>query len=117
MANVGIATSATNRLNGTVLTGGTITPAFQLSGHSLVGLIFDGTMVAGTLTFQVSDMLSGTYYDLKDDGGSNIAVGPVSGSFAVSSVTLAPLVAYDYVKIKFSSAQTNGGNVILITKA
>ena len=126
MANVTIRDNAVGQIVGTVFTSGTVAAlangtvlgnGFDFSGHSLVGLAFQGTMVAGTMTFQVAIDDSGPYMDLKDSAGANVAIGPVSGQFAVSAVALAPLLAYNHVRVVFSSAQTNGGIVTFITKA
>lgn len=125
--NIAIAASQINQIVGTVLTSGTIAAPldsngtlayFDTQGHTLMGLVFAGTMVAGTITVQVSSAATtGSWYTLKDKDGANIGFGPLSGEFALSTVDLAPLISYDRVRFVLSSAQTNGGQIILITKA
>ena len=106
---VQIVGSRPNLMHGTILAGGTITAPIDLSEYSLVGLIAETTMTLGTLTFRVSSTgEGGTFVDLKDDAGAAIEVGPVSGTFAVSTVALAPLIAYRYVQVKTSVAQASG---------
>lgn len=96
---------------GTILPTATLSSELDLAGASAVGLIVTTSMTLGTLGFMVSDKpdaQSGVYRDLKGSDGANVAVGPVSGTFAVSGAVLAALKGYRYVRIKTSSAQASG---------
>lgn len=99
--------SRPNLLHGTINAAGTLSNTIDLSEYSVTGLVVNSTMTLGTLTFQVG-WDNGTLYDLKDSNGAAVSVGPVSGTFAVSAIALAPLIPYRYVVVKTSVAQASG---------
>lgn len=90
---------------------GTLTGEIDLVGYSIVGLkVAGGSFANGTLGFMVSDKpdeKSGVYVDLKNADGSNVAIGAVSGQFAVSGEALKPLAPYRYVRVKSSVNQAS----------
>lgn len=85
-------------LHGTINAAGTLSEVIDKSDWDLAGLIVTSTMGLGTLNlFAGHD--GGTLYPITGSDGATLAIGPVSGTFAVSSVVLEPLRAYRYVAI------------------
>lgn len=113
---------AANLLTGTITATGTLTAEIDLMEYTLAGLIAATTMTNGTLSFQVSPTSDnstdgGAYVDVKGTDGSNVAYGPLSGTFALKGTDLEFLRPYRYVKIKTSVAQPTGLQFRLPVKA
>ena len=115
--------SATTPLyfNGTINAGGTLSNEIDLGDASYAGLIMTSTPVNGTITFQVAAFsdnhptLGSTvrYVDLYDDAGAIVSATLPSAKCAISSLIMAKVCGYRYVKIKTTPAQTNGLSFIM----
>lgn len=119
MSNVQIAGHYPGFVNGTILTNGTLSEEIPIMDFEMVGLHVGSGWVNGTIGFQVadkSDADGGTYVDLLASNGAAVAVGPVSGGFAISGDVLKPLAPYHYVKVKSSIAQ-DGAVIRIVLKA
>lgn len=98
-----------NQFNGTIVTGGTISNTIDLGDASNVaGMIFPGSVVYGSLTFQVSHLIGGPFVTVMDTDGTDFDLGPRSGGFAISSDDMSFLMPFRYLRVKTSVAQTNG---------
>lgn len=112
MTNVMITGSNYNVLQGTMPDNGTLTHEIDLAEYTLTGLICQTPgWLAGTLTFQVSDIPDaegGVFTDLYRDNAV-VAEAVPAGRFAVASdVLVRALAGYRYVKVKSSVSQTGG---------
>ncbi len=64
------------------------------------------TIVSGTLTFEVSNLVDGDYYTVKDkDASTDFAIAGSTGDCAIESNDLKVLAGYRYIKIISSTAQ------------
>jgi hypothetical protein len=103
---------------GTINAAGTLSSQIILGEKGIAGLIVTTAMVAGTLSFMVSDKSDeegGVYYDVKAPDGTNIGVGS-SGTFAVGANPMAYIESFQYVRVKTSVTQTNGLRFAIVTK-
>lgn len=81
-----------------------ITSAINLAGHILVGVIMPATWTAAGITFEVSDTEAGTYVDLYDTSGAELALS------AAASIYLAvdPVNFYgvNFLKVRSGTSAT-----------
>lgn len=111
-------------VQGTIAAGGTLTAEIDLGEWSVNGLISDTNLINSTLTFQVSafsdrdTVNTSRYVDVKNQDGTNLAIGPVSGAVGVrGDLVVQALAGYRYVKVKAALAQTNGVKFYLPVKS
>jgi len=82
------------------------TDAVDLRGYGLLGLIVPAVEQASNLQFTVSDTEDGDYLDLSNADGTAYTIVLPGGVAAISTVALAPLAAYRWVKIFTTVKQT-----------
>lgn len=115
---MGLQTPSYNQVLGTILATGTLSSQFDTQGYNLFGLITRTNSILGTLGFMVSDKSdedSGVYRALVGSNGAAVAIGPVTGQFAISSDVLSVLRGYRFIRVS-STAQTTGLALTLTMK-
>jgi len=80
--------------------------AVDLRGYGLLGLIVPALDQASDIQFAVADSEAGTYRTLCTAGGVAVTIALAGGAAAISTVALAPLAAYRWVKIHTTVEQT-----------
>ena len=83
-----------------------LTPAIDLEGYSISGLIIP-VLTSANLTFTVSETIAGTYFTVKDKDAAAFTIAAGTGSLAVSSVDLEALKGYRFIKIASSAGQVS----------
>ena len=91
---------------------GTESEIADLAGFAVLGLLIP-TIDAASLTFQVSNLSTGTFYTVKAKDLAVLTIASGTGALAIDSTVLDGLKGYRFVKIKASAAQ-NGGPRTLI---
>ena len=78
----------------------------DLAGYGLVGLIFPTAWTAASLSFQASDVSGGTFYNLRDDTGTEISVA-AAGSVAIGCDVDGPKLApFRFLRLRSGVAAT-----------
>lgn len=118
MAAVSLHARQPNVLRAVIAANGTVSSIVDLDGYSIVGLIAATALTAATLSFEVSDRLGGTYVLLRNDDGTAVVTGILSGTFALSGEgVLKRLAPYRYVRIVTSVVQPSGVTFLLPVRA
>lgn len=100
-----------------VPSGGTKSPAVDISEYAIIGLLIP-EIDSANITFEVTeDEIGGTYYTLKEKDGTTYTVTAGAGNFAVASDELAVLAAYSYVKIVLSAEQSQARTFKWLSKS
>jgi len=97
----------------TIAKDGTVSEIADLGGFATLGLLVP-TLNAANLTFQVSNLSTGTFYDLYDKAGATKTILTMgTGAKAIESVDLEDLKGYRFVKIVASAAQTTAARTLI----
>ncbi len=93
---------------------GTTSAAADIEGYGITGLLIP-TIDSANLTFQVSNLVGGTYYTVKDMDGATFTITSGTGAFAVGADDLSPLFGYRFIKVVSSAAQTTAAVTFIFT--
>lgn len=92
---------------------GLVSGIADLGGFAVLGLLIP-TLDSANLTFQVSNLSTGTFYTVKDKGGATaLTITAGTGDWAVESGDLDDLKGYRFVKIVASAAQVTAARTLI----
>ena len=82
--------------------GASLSPAYDVGGGATyIGLKMSAAWVAGALSFQVGNTQAGTFYDLYDEGGTEVTVAtPVAATICSLDALVPYLSQFHYIKVR-----------------
>ncbi len=100
----------------TIISGATESTAADIEGFCNVGLLIP-TIESAALTFQVSNLVDGTYYTLVDGNRDTITLASGTGAVAIQSSFVGRNEAWRYAKVIASTVQTSDRIITFVVKA
>lgn len=84
----------------------TIGPATMLAHYKLAGIYLPGTLTSTAINFLVAEAIDGTYVQLNDVGGTEVAVTvAASRGVGITGAQAAALAPWMFVKVVMGSAE------------
>jgi|WetSurMetagenome_2_1015567.scaffolds.fasta_scaffold00223_14 hypothetical protein len=104
------------RKTATILTGQATSDVVDIRNARNIAFILPATWTTAGITFQACDSADGTFVDLKNDAGTEVAITAAQNTAIVLNTALMAVTAMPYIKIRSgtSSSPTNQSATRLI---